>query len=86
VARGLGISICASLCLTGTENLVAIPVGRYFPRRNYGIILRKGKHLSPAGRRFIDLLSHTNLKANPVVKPVHGASHGRLSKGGKRDI
>lgn len=86
VARGLGISICASLCLTGSEDLAAIPVGHYFPRRNYGIILRKGKHLSPAGRHFIDLLSQTNLEANPAVKPVRPARRRRLSKGGKRDI
>ena len=70
VARGLGISICASLCLTGNEDLVAIPVGQFFPRRNYGLILRRGKHLSPAGRRFLEVLSETNLKAK-TCKPVH---------------
>ena len=68
VARGLGISICASLCLTGGEDLVAIAASRYFPKRNYGLILRKGKHLSPAGRRFIDVLTDTKFKDNAIVK------------------
>jgi DNA-binding transcriptional LysR family regulator len=75
VARGLGISICASLCLTGAEELVAIPVSRYFPRRNYGLILRKGKHVSPAGRRFIDMLADTKFKENPSLNNLrHGAA------------
>lgn len=86
VARGLGISICASLCLTGKEDLVAIPVGQYFPRRHYGLILRKGKHLSPAGRRFIDLLAESNLKANATVQAVRQPTVRRLSKAQKRDI
>jgi DNA-binding transcriptional LysR family regulator len=86
VARGLGISICASLCLTGKEDLAVIPVGHYFPRRNYGLILRKGKHLSPAGRRFIDLLAESNLKANLTVKPVRQPTLSRLSKRRKHAI
>ncbi|MGQ0658876.1 MAG: LysR family transcriptional regulator [Chromatiales bacterium] len=68
VARGLGISICASLCLTGSEDLVAIPVRRYFPARNYGLILRKGKHLSPAGRNFVEVLAETKFKDNALVE------------------
>ena len=69
VARGLGISICASMCLTGEENLAAIPLNRYFPRRNYGIITRKGKNLSPAASRFIDLLGETSFRDNNRTAP-----------------
>ncbi len=68
VARGLGISICASLCLTGEEDLAAIPVRRHFPRRNYGLVVRRGKHLSPAGRRFIEVLGETKFKDNAISK------------------
>lgn len=56
VRRGLGISIVTSICLNGGERLQAIPLGAYFPDRSYGLVLRKGKHLSPAARRFIALL------------------------------
>lgn len=56
VEAGLGVSIVTSVCLRGTERLAVRPLARYFPRRSYGLILRKGKHLSPAARRFIELL------------------------------
>jgi DNA-binding transcriptional LysR family regulator len=55
VALGLGISIVTSICLTGTEDLAAIPLGSYFPQRTYGVVLRKGQVLSPPARRFIAL-------------------------------
>ncbi|MFO1436166.1 MAG: LysR family transcriptional regulator [Gammaproteobacteria bacterium] len=87
VARGSGhFHLCQPPRLTGKEDLAAIPVGHYFPRRNYGLILRKGKHLSPAGRRFIDLLAESNLKANLTVKPVRQPTVPRLSKRQKRAI
>lgn len=69
VARGLGISICASMCLTGGENLVAIPLNRYFPKRSYGVITRKDKNLSPAASRFIHLLSETSFKGSTASPP-----------------
>jgi DNA-binding transcriptional LysR family regulator len=56
VATGLGVSIVTGICLTGTESLAAIPFHRYFPRRTYGIVLRKGRLLSLAATRFLELL------------------------------
>lgn len=56
VEMGLGISIVTGICLTGQENLATIPINRYFPQRTYGIVLRKGKYLSPQARRFIEML------------------------------
>ena len=56
VELGLGISIVTSICLTGKEKLARIPLTEYFPERSYGVVLRRGKFLSPAARRFIDLL------------------------------
>ena len=29
---------------------------RYFPRRTYGVVLRRGKFLSPAAKRFIRMM------------------------------
>jgi DNA-binding transcriptional LysR family regulator len=56
VSLGLGISIVTNICLTGEEELVAIPLSRYFPKRTYGLVIRKGKFLSPAAQRFVDMM------------------------------
>ena len=56
VSLGLGISIVTSICLTGEEKLVALPLTRYFPKRTYGLVIRKGKFLSPAAARFVEMM------------------------------
>jgi DNA-binding transcriptional LysR family regulator len=56
VALGLGISIVTSICLSGKEDLAAIPFNRYFPQRTYGVVERKGKLPSPQAARFIEML------------------------------
>jgi DNA-binding transcriptional LysR family regulator len=56
VELGLGISIVTSICLTGKEELAAIPFHRYFPRRSYGLVLHKGKLLAPPAARFVELI------------------------------
>lgn len=55
VELGLGISIVTSICLKGNEQLAAIPLNDYFPRRSYGIVMRKGKFLSPQASSFIEI-------------------------------
>lgn len=56
VELGLGTSVVTSICLTGAERLVTIPVKKYFPQRTYGVVLRKGKFISPQARRFIEMM------------------------------
>lgn len=56
VALGLGISIVTDVCLTGEERLARLPLTDYFPVRSYGIVLRKGRFLSPQARRFIEIM------------------------------
>jgi len=56
VELGLGISIVNSICLTGREDLDVIPLEKYFPKRHYGMLLRQGRFLSPATRRFIEMI------------------------------
>jgi DNA-binding transcriptional LysR family regulator len=56
VAMNMGISIVTDVCLTGSDNLSAKPLGKYFPTRSYGIVSRRGKFLSPAAVRYIDML------------------------------
>lgn len=57
VELGLGISIVTDICLTGQEKLVRIPLAQYFPQRGYGLVLRKGKFLSPQANRFVEVLT-----------------------------
>ena len=56
VSLGLGISIVTDVCLTENDQVSRIPLGDYFPQRSYGIVLRKGKFLSPQAKRFIELM------------------------------
>jgi len=56
VELGLGISIVTDVCLTGLESIGRVSLDRYFPKRSYGIVLRRGKFLSPQAKRFIKVL------------------------------
>ncbi|MGF6492488.1 DNA-binding transcriptional LysR family regulator [Luteibacter sp. 621] len=58
VAMGLGISIVTGICITDAdrERLVVRNLRQYFPQRSYGVVMRKGKFLSPEARAFIDLI------------------------------
>jgi len=56
VELGMGISIVTDICLTGEEKLTRIPLTQYFPQRGYGLVLRKGRFISPQARRFIEIL------------------------------
>ncbi len=56
VELGLGISIVTDVCLCDEDSLARIPLDRYFPKRSYGVVLRRGKYLSPQAKRYIDML------------------------------
>jgi len=58
VAMGLGISIVTGICLTEADRgqLAIRNLREYFPPRSYGIVIRKGKYLSPQARAFVDLV------------------------------
>ncbi|GIX21403.1 MAG: transcriptional regulator [Gammaproteobacteria bacterium] len=56
VELGLGVSIVTSVCLTGGERLAVIPLDRYFPKRTYGVVLRRGRLVSPQARRFLEIM------------------------------
>lgn len=57
VKMGIGISIITSMCLSGKEKLHAIHLNDFFPKLNYGLIARRGKILSPACNRFIEIIT-----------------------------
>lgn len=58
VAMGLGISIVTAICLgeTDRERLAARSLAAWFPERTYGVVVRKGKYLSPQARAFCELV------------------------------
>ena len=76
VETGLGISIITSICLTGKEKFSAISLTDYFPACSYGIILRHGKFITPAARRFIELIdSHALDDFNLTVEKNYSGRH-----------
>jgi DNA-binding transcriptional LysR family regulator len=58
VAMGMGISIVTSICLTDADRdkLATRSLKEWFPTRSYGVVVRKGKYLSPQARAFIELI------------------------------
>lgn len=58
VAMGLGISIVTAICLGEHDRtrLAARSLAAYFPSRTYGVVMRKGKYLSPQARAFSELI------------------------------
>ena len=70
VELGMGISIVTDICLTGDEKLCRIPLTEYFPQRGYGLVLRKGRFMSPQARRFIEIME--SVYADTVAETQHG--------------
>jgi LysR family transcriptional regulator, putative pyruvate carboxylase regulator len=58
VAMGLGISIVTAICLTEADSgrLASRSLAEYFPSRSYGVVVRRGRTLSPQARAFVDLV------------------------------
>lgn len=56
VELGMGISIIISIGITGQDKLEVIPAGEFFPKRTYGVVLRKAHILSPQAKRFVSML------------------------------
>lgn len=78
VELGLGISIVTDLCLTGREQLGCVPLEHYFPKRSYGIVLRRGKFLSPQTKRFQEIMD--------LVFPGEVADRGGRQRRGEGDL
>jgi len=59
VEMGIGIAIIPKIALMPEQNprLIAIPVHDQFEETHYGVILRKGKHLTTWAKNFLLLLN-----------------------------
>jgi len=73
VELGMGISIVTDICLSDSQNLVRIPLTDYFPQRGYGLVLRKGRFLSPQARRFIEIMEdvYAQVQHCPPISDKH---------------
>lgn len=73
VAMGLGISIVTGICITAAdrERLVVRNMRAYFPPRSYGVVVRKGKYLSPEARAFVDLIKPGLFTRGDYFEPGH---------------
>jgi len=67
VELDFGISITTGICLRKKDPLVVRNMSRYFPRRSYGTVLRRGKHLSLAARAFLDVIKSVPMPDLPYI-------------------
>ncbi len=77
VKMNMGISIVTDICLMGDDDICAIPLGNLFPTRSYGIVSRRGKFLSPAAVRYIDMLREFYEGRDPAEVSVCAACKDR---------
>lgn len=56
VEQGLGISVVPRVCLDENDELSVVSLADELPNRSYGVITRRGKLLTPAARRLVQLI------------------------------
>ncbi len=70
VALDMGISIVTGVCLTDDDDLFKHPLDEYIPRRSYGVVVRRGKFISPQGQAFIDTIDPEFFRDRHFRKPA----------------
>lgn len=83
VELGIGISIITSICLRGDENLASMSADRWFPRRTYGAVTRRGRVLSPQARAFLKLFD-PDFEQHLASAEAETDGHGRPRRGDDR--
>lgn len=80
VETGAGISIVTSICLGDNENLAIKHMDSYFPTRSYGVVVRRGKFLSPQAEQFLQMMDGNFFakKTKPPVRRKTGSNHEAL--------
>ena len=66
VEANFGLSIVTGICLREEDRLEARNMSQYFPRRSYGVVSRRGRHLPCTGTR----LPRGNPGSGPAAKPL----------------
>jgi DNA-binding transcriptional LysR family regulator len=65
VELGFGVSIVTGICLKDDDKLIAINMSNYFPKRSYGTVMRRGKHLSAQARAFLEVAEESTMPNSP---------------------
>lgn len=65
VELDFGVSIVTGICLREGDRLVARNMSAYFPPRSYGLVMRRGKNLSPQARAFLDVAADAHMPDSP---------------------
>ncbi|MBK6726920.1 MAG: LysR family transcriptional regulator [Xanthomonadales bacterium] len=71
VSMGLGISIVTGICLRPEDRLEVRNMRAHFPQRSYGVVMRRGKYLSPQARAFLDLIKPDLFNRRDAVDGGH---------------
>lgn len=88
VEIGLGVSIVTSICLRGDEPLGKASLAEYFPKRSYGVVLRRGRFLSPQAKCFLEILDKEYFSGRSLAEDDDSPSSLARIKGfrGKLDL
>lgn len=68
VELGFGVSIVTGICLREDDRLVARNLSAYFPRRSYGVVMRRGKYLTPQAQAFLGACEDFSMPDSPWRK------------------
>ncbi len=61
VELGFGLSIVTSICLRDDDPLESRDMSAYFPKRSYGLVMRRGKYLSPQADAFVNTVHEVRM-------------------------
>jgi len=70
VELDFGVSIVTSICLRDEDPLIVRDMSRFFPKRSYGVVSRRGKHLTVAARAFLEGIEDVPMPDSPW-RPGH---------------
>lgn len=65
VEAGFGLSIVTGICLREDDRLEVRNMSRYFPRRSYGVVSRRGRHLPSPARAFLEEIQDVTMPSSP---------------------
>ena len=68
VEAGFGLSVVPSLVLSATDRLAVAALEWDEPPRSFGVYARSDRHLTPAARRFLEVLI-PNVSVHPPPPP-----------------
>jgi DNA-binding transcriptional LysR family regulator len=73
VEANFGLSIVTGICLREEDRLEARNMSQYFPRRSYGVVSRRGRHLPAPARAFLEEIQEVALPQSPWQQEGHSS-------------